>query len=110
MTKNKKIAKIHQKKKEGITIKPKYSENVNININKIYQTKYDKYPLNKHIKLVTNDVKLALFVAPITLTIGLITSNNALFFLSGSSLIYASVNIYQHKKEKQKKFTLKWAF
>ena len=112
MTKGNKIARILQKRKKGIPIKAKYTEDANISINKMYKTKYDKYQLNKHIKLVTNDIKIALIITPASLIMGLLNNqnialSNTLYVISGSSLVYAVTNLYHHKKEKEKKFTLK---
>ncbi len=36
-----------------------------------------------------------------------IALSNTLYVISGSSLVYAVTNLYHHKKEKQKKFTIK---
>ena len=73
---------------------------------------FDKYKKDKHIKLFTNDVKVALFTAPTTFITGLATTqdkvtSDSLYIISGCALVYAVVNLYSHNKEKQKRFTIR---
>ncbi len=73
---------------------------------------FDKYTKDKHIKLFTNDVKVALFTAPITFIMGMLTTqdkmiSDSLYIISGCALVYAAANLYSHSKKKQKRFTLK---
>ena len=73
---------------------------------------FDKYTKDKHIKLFTNDIKVALFTAPTAFIMGMIASPNqlasdSLYIISGCSIVYAAANLYSHSKKKQKRFTLK---
>ena len=73
---------------------------------------FDKYKKDKHIKLFTSDVKVALFTAPTTFIMGMITAqdqmtSDSLYIISGCALTYAAVNLYSHSKEKQKRFTIR---
>lgn len=96
-------------------MKAQYSKYSNINLNRFREAKLEKYQLRKNIKLVTNDIKVALITTPTALLIGLPMDQttllpNCLYVISGCSLVYATTNLYLHKKEKQKRFTLRWAF
>lgn len=87
---------------------PKYSEENFIGFNKIYKSKYQP----KKMKLFSNDIKAAFIIAPTTLIMGLATNqietaSTCLYIMSGCSIVYAGVNLYSNKKQKQKKFTLK---
>ena len=102
----------HKKRKKGIPIKSKYTKEVNINLNRTMGREFDKYTKDKHIKLFTNDVKVALFTAPITFIMGMLTTqdkmtSDSLYIISGCALVYAAANLYSHSKKKQKRFTLK---
>lgn len=93
-------------------MKAQYSKYSNINLNRFREAKLEKYQLRKNIKLVTNDIKVAAVIAPTSLFTGLLMpqeslASNCLYIVSGCSLVYAATNIYLHKKEKQKKFTLR---
>ena len=73
---------------------------------------FDKYTKDKHIKLFTNDIKVALFTAPTTFIMGMLTTqdkmtSDSLYIISGCSIVYAAANLYSHSKKKQKRFTLK---
>ena len=76
-----------------------------------YKNEFTKYQTGVNIKLFTNDVKVALFMAPTSLILGVINNSESistgLYILSGCALVYAATNLYIHKKEKQKKFTIK---
>lgn len=100
-----------QKRKKGVPIKVKYTEDVNVNLNKVRENKYAKYQKGHPFKLVTNDIKAAIITVPTALVIGqlinLDPTSTCLYIISGCSLIYAVTNLYLHKKEKQKKFTIK---
>lgn len=96
-------------------MKAQYSKYSNINLNRYRETKLEKYQLRKNIKLVTNDIKVAAIIAPTSLFTGFLMSqealtSNCLYIVSGCSLAYVITNLYLHKKEKQKRFTLRWAF
>ena len=98
-------------RKKRIPIKSKYTQEVNINITKTIGTQYNKYN-KKNFKLFTNDIKIALFIFPTTFIVGNILNeseqiSNSLYIISGCSLAYAITNIHNHKKEKQKRFTIK---
>ena len=92
-------------------MKQKYTNQVNINITKNIGKKYDKYNHRK-LKLFTNDIKIAILTLPTTFLLASFLSENSnlskcLYILSGSSLVYATTNLYLHKKVKQKRFTIK---
>lgn len=96
-------------KKGGIPIKKtKYNENVNIDLNRFRK---DKYSLHKPVKLFTNDIKVALFAVPTALAVGIMLSpselSTGLYVISGSALGYATINLYSHKKQKEKRLTIK---
>ena len=78
----------------------------------MYNSELDKFQIKPNIKLVTNDIKVALIIVPTSLITGILNPSISatLYIVSGCSLSYAITKLYQHKKEKQKKFTLKWAF
>ena len=98
-----------KKRKKGIPIKAKYTEEANIKLNKLYNSELDKFQIKPNIKLVTNDIKVALIIVPTSLITGILNPSMSapLYIVSGCSLSYAITKLYQHKKEKQKKFTLK---
>ena len=85
---------------------------MNINLTKARQNEYAKYQIGPNIKLFTNNVKVAIIVAPVAIALGLSMNQSdplatGLYVVSGCALAYAGINLYLHKKEKQKKFTLK---
>ena len=102
-----------KKRKKGVPIKKaKYNDDVNINLNRARENRYARYQRRTNVKLFTNDIKAALFTAPTAFVIANTIapndfSSNCLYILSGCTLMYASINLYSHAKEKQKKFTLK---
>lgn len=99
--------------KEGVPIKPKYRNDVNIDLIP-RKDEFTKYQTGVNIKLFTNDVKVAIVTAPTALLLGALNQSEpistGLYIISGCALAYAITNLYLHKKEKQKKFTIKWAF
>lgn len=100
-----------KKRKKGVPIKAKYTEDVNVNLNKVRENKYAKYQTGHPVKLVTNDIKIAIITAPTAFAIGQAINQDptstCLYIISGCALAYAITNLYLHKKEKQKKFTIK---
>ena len=100
-----------KKRKKGVPIKVKYTEDVNVNLNKVRENKYAKYQKGHQFKLVTNDIKVAIITVPLSLVIGLTINQDptstCLYVISGCALVYAAANLCLHKKEKQKKFTIK---
>ena len=89
-------------------MKPKYSENININLTKNVGKEFDKY--NNKIKLYSNDIKLAIFSAPTALLLTQITTSpikESLFIISIGSALYAVTNLYKNSKESKKRFTNK---
>ena len=96
-------------------MKAQYTKYTNINLNGYRAKQLEKYQLRKNIKLVTKDIKIALMTFPVSLLIGATleqnsVESNCIYIVSGCALTYAITNLYLHKKEKQKKFTLRWAF
>ena len=100
----------YKKRKKGVPIKPKYRNDVNIDLTP-HKDEFIKYQTRVNIKLFTNDVKVAIITAPTTLVLGTINSSEpisrGLYIISGCVLAYGATNLYFHKKEKQKRFTLK---
>lgn len=99
-------------KKGGIPIKKaKYNENVNIDLNRFREGKYNKYSFHKPVKLFTNDIKVALFAVPTALAVGIMLSpselSTGLYVISGCALAYATINLYCHKKQKEKRLIIK---
>lgn len=93
-------------------MKPQYTKYSTVNLNRYREQKLEKYQLRRNIKLVTNDIKVALITSPTTFILGAsldqnTITKNCLYIISGCSLVYAITNLYLHKKEKQKKFTLR---
>ena len=96
--------------KEGVPIKPKYRNDVNIDLIP-RKDEFTKYQTGVNIKLFTNDVKVAIVTAPTALLLGALNQSEpistGLYIIGGCALAYAITNLYLHKKEKQKKFTIK---
>ena len=91
-------------------MKPKYKNEVNIDLTP-HKKELNKYQAGVNVKLFSNDIKVAIITVPTALILGLINNSEpisaGLYIISGCALAYAATNLYLHKKEKQKKFTIK---